>query len=165
MTDMPAQDLGGAVVSLPDEVRKVEYYDITMDILLDGAGTDGKFFMYRERNLLPEDAPPFHVHTREDEVWIVNGGRFRFWLGGDSLDTAVVRDVGPGGVVFGPRNVAHTFQALGEPGDVTILYNSSQIEGYFTGVGKTDARDDSDHVDDLERAGMSVLDRAPVDGK
>jgi quercetin dioxygenase-like cupin family protein len=52
--------------------------------------------------------PPLHVHTREDEAFIVKEGRFRFYVDGTIIEA------GEGDVVFGPRNIPHTFQAIGE---------------------------------------------------
>ncbi|HEX8463445.1 MAG TPA: cupin domain-containing protein, partial [Abditibacterium sp.] len=57
--------------------------------------------------------PPPHVHTAEDEVFLVSEGRFEFWTGDGRFEA------GPGTLVYGPRDLPHTWRALGEtPGRV-----------------------------------------------
>ena len=48
-----------------------------------------------------------HVHRADDEAWHVLDGTLRFRF----VDRVV--DVGPGGTVFVPAGVAHTYEALG----------------------------------------------------
>ncbi|MBV2363324.1 cupin domain-containing protein [Streptomonospora nanhaiensis] len=155
---------GVPVVALPDEVESQGYYNTELEVILRGEQTGGRFFMIRQRAMRPEDAPPFHLHTREDEIWLVNSGRFRFWIGGESLATATTYDVGPGAVVYGPRDVAHSFQPLDGAGDVTILWGPADSQSYFLSVGEAEEREDFEHLDRLEAIGVRVLDRAPVDG-
>jgi mannose-6-phosphate isomerase-like protein (cupin superfamily) len=47
-----------------------------------------------------------HVHRADDEAWHVLDGTLRFRF----IDRVV--DVGPGGTVFVPAGVAHTYEAL-----------------------------------------------------
>jgi mannose-6-phosphate isomerase-like protein (cupin superfamily) len=47
-----------------------------------------------------------HVHRADDEAWHVLDGTLRFHF----VDRVV--DVGPGGTVFVPAGVAHTYEAL-----------------------------------------------------
>lgn len=155
---------GVPVVSLPAEAAHHRYYTADFELTLRAESTGGQYFMSRHRELKPEDAPPFHFHTNEDEIWIVNSGTFRFWIGGESLATAITHDVGPGGVVYGPRGTPHSFQSLDSVGDISILWNPGGIEDYFLQVGEAEAREDFDHLERLESFGMHVLDRAPVNG-
>jgi len=67
--------------------------------------------------------------------------------------------------VYGPRNVPHTFQSIDGLGDVTLLWSPGQSQDYFLNVGEIETREDLDHVEELERVGIFVIDRAPVDGK
>ena len=48
-----------------------------------------------------------HVHRADDEAWHVLDGTLRFRF----VDRVV--DVGPGGTVFVPAGVAHTYEAVG----------------------------------------------------
>jgi mannose-6-phosphate isomerase-like protein (cupin superfamily) len=58
-------------------------------------------------------APP-HVHHEDDEAWYVLEGRLRFRVGERELEA------GPGGAVFGPRGLPHTFWNPG-PGPARYL--------------------------------------------
>lgn len=55
----------------------------------------------------PGFAAPWHLHTREDEVFYVVEGQFRVWRGDEQFD------LGPGGVALLPRNQVHTFKNVG----------------------------------------------------
>ncbi|MEU3623036.1 hypothetical protein BS329_20785 [Amycolatopsis coloradensis] len=151
--------------STPENVEKIEYYNTTFELPLRAEVTGGQFLMIRQREIPADAAPPFHVHTNEDEIWIINGGAFRFWTGGSSLATAEIFDVGPGAVVYGPRNVPHTFQSIDGLGDVTLLWSPADSQDYFLNVGQADSRKDTDGHDQLKRIGVHVLDRAPVAGR
>lgn len=54
------------------------------------------------------NAVPPHVQEREDELFIIVDGAYRFWVDGTDAD------VGPGGLVYVPRGAPHKFQVLGE---------------------------------------------------
>ncbi len=74
----------------------------------------------------PGEGPPMHVHGREDEVFHIVEGRFRIWCGDRTWD------VEPGGVVFLPKGVPHTFRNLG-PGTGRLLTTVAPggFEGFF----------------------------------
>jgi quercetin dioxygenase-like cupin family protein len=52
----------------------------------------------------PMSGPPLHRHSREDEWFYVLDGEIVFQLDG------VRHTVGPGGMVYSPRNVVHAYQ-------------------------------------------------------
>lgn len=56
----------------------------------------------------PGSGVPAHVQEREDELFIIAEGRYRFWVDGEETE------VGAGGLVFLPRGVAHRFQVVGD---------------------------------------------------
>jgi quercetin dioxygenase-like cupin family protein len=65
--------------------------------------TDGTLSVFRAT--MPEGfSPPRHIHTREDEVFLVVDGDVCFDLDGDR------RFAGPGTTVYMPRGVPHTFR-------------------------------------------------------
>ena len=53
-----------------------------------------------------QNGPALHVHHREDEVWYVLEGEFRFKAGDEMFW------VSEGGLAFGPRGTPHNFQRL-----------------------------------------------------
>lgn len=157
-------DHGVPVITTPEEAEHFSYYATALDVYLRSEQTGGQFFASRS-TVRPADAPPLHRHTREDEIWIINEGRFRFWVGGETLESCETKDVGPGSIIYGPRGVPHTFQVLDETGDVTIFWSPGASQSYFLNVEASDKREDFEHPERLAAIGVEVLDRAPVDGR
>lgn len=63
--------------------------------------------------IAPKEGPALHTHLREDELWFVIEGDFRFKAGDAMLRAST------GGMVFGPRGMPHCFQNVGDtPGAV-----------------------------------------------
>ena len=74
----------------------------------------------------PKKGPALHTHLREDELWYVLDGDFRFKAGG-----AMLR-VSTGGMAFGPRGTPHAFQNIGEtPGRLLVITTPSGVERFF----------------------------------
>jgi mannose-6-phosphate isomerase-like protein (cupin superfamily) len=74
----------------------------------------------------PKSGPALHIHVREDEVWWVLEGDFRF-KAGDTLLRAST-----GGMAFGPRGLPHNFQNVGDaPGRLLIITSPSGVERFF----------------------------------
>ncbi len=70
--------------------------------------------------------PALHAHTREDELWYVLEGEFRFKAG----DTMLSADTG--GLAFGPRGVPHAFQNVGgSTGRLLIVTTPGGIQLFF----------------------------------
>lgn len=138
------------------------YYATEFQVLLSQQVTGGKFYLSRAGSLKPADAPPFHRHTREDEIWVVHTGSVRFFIGGDSLATATRHDVTAGTVVYGPRGISHTFLPLEANTDMSIFLSPGAIEDFYTSTEKADERRDFDHRDKFAKFGIDLLDRAPT---
>jgi mannose-6-phosphate isomerase-like protein (cupin superfamily) len=74
----------------------------------------------------PKKGPALHTHLREDELWYVIDGDFRFKAG-----DAMLR-VSTGGMAFGPRGTPHAFQNIGEtPGRLLVITTPSGLERFF----------------------------------
>jgi quercetin dioxygenase-like cupin family protein len=74
----------------------------------------------------PGGGPPLHIHTREDEFFLVLEGEITFFIGG------VVTRVGAGGSAFVPRGAAHCFKNCSDrAARVLILFTPGDIEGFF----------------------------------
>jgi mannose-6-phosphate isomerase-like protein (cupin superfamily) len=79
------------------------YGDGLWEFLVPSQATGGKLSVFRAT--MPEGfSPPRHIHTREDEVFLVEAGDVLFEIDG--------REVlgGPGASVYMPRGVPHTFR-------------------------------------------------------
>ena len=74
----------------------------------------------------PNDGPAVHSHVREDEVWYVIEGDFRFKAG-----DAILR-ASTGGMAFGPRGTPHCFQNIGDAaGRLLVITTPSGLERFF----------------------------------
>ena len=72
------------------------------------------------------DGPAAHTHLREDEVWYVIDGAFRFKAGDEMLRATT------GGMAFGPCGMLHAFQNVGDTvGRLLIITSPSGLERFF----------------------------------
>ena len=79
------------------------YGDSLFEFLIPSEATGGELSVF-QATLVGSFSPPRHVHTREDEVFLVLDGEVTFDLDGRRLLA------GPGTSVFVPRGVPHTFR-------------------------------------------------------
>ena len=74
----------------------------------------------------PRQGPALHTHLREDELWYVLDGDFRFKAGDAMLWAST------GGMAFGPRGTPHCFQNIGDtPGRLLVITTPSGLERFF----------------------------------
>ena len=91
----------------------------------DTAQTNGSMTVL-EFLIPPNDGPALHSHLREDEVWYVIEGDFRFKAGDDMFRAST------GGMAFGPRGLPHAFQNIGETlGRLLVITTPSGLERFF----------------------------------
>lgn len=100
----------------------------SLSMLLDGSHTSGQL-MAMSSVLGRGDAAPVHVHTREDEIFILIEGSAVVWSGDQR------HEVGPGGVAFLSREVPHTYQIISEGTRMLTLCTPAGLEGFFRQVG------------------------------
>src|SRR3954452_24806976 len=79
------------------------YGDGLFEFLIPSDASGGRLSVFRA-TLTEGFSPPRHVHTREDEVFVVLDGDVSFDLDGRRLLA------GPGTSVFMPRGIPHTFR-------------------------------------------------------
>jgi mannose-6-phosphate isomerase-like protein (cupin superfamily) len=73
-----------------------------------------------------QSGPALHTHLREDELWWVLEGEFRFKAGGAFFHAAA------GGMAFGPRGLPHAFQNVSDaPGRLLVITTPSGLERFF----------------------------------
>ncbi len=98
---------------------------ITMTIAVTAAETHGASVTV-DTVVPPGGGPPAHIHTREDETYVITSGHFRFWHGTHVMDAT------PGTVVYLPRNEAHQFLNVGStPGEMVMTVVPAGIERMF----------------------------------
>jgi quercetin dioxygenase-like cupin family protein len=74
----------------------------------------------------PDNGPPLHIHSNEDELFIVIEGKFAFFTNGAWTEG------GPGTSAFLPRNKPHTFKNVGDtPGKLCVIANPPGMESFF----------------------------------
>jgi mannose-6-phosphate isomerase-like protein (cupin superfamily) len=109
--------------------KRFEALGHKIEVKLDRAATNGTHAVLEVVDK-PGFGPPRHVHTREDEIYYVVEGQVRIWRGGESFV------VGPGAVVFMPRNVPHTFQNVGTgESRIVIVITPGRLQAFFEEAG------------------------------
>jgi mannose-6-phosphate isomerase-like protein (cupin superfamily) len=94
-------------------------------IRADSRRTNGSLTLL-EFVIAPKQGPALHTHVREDELWYVLEGDFRFRAGEERFG------VSTGGLAFGPRGAPHCFQNIGDsPGRLLVVTTPSGLERFF----------------------------------
>ncbi len=75
----------------------------------DTNGTVGAF----EAVIAPDTGPPWHLHSREVEVFRVLSSRFQFWCGEETFTLEA------GATITLPPNVRHRFRNIGASPDIS----------------------------------------------
>lgn len=93
----------------------------------------------------PGAGPVLHTHRREDELWCVVDGKFRFRAGDETVEIAA------GELAFGPRGTPHTFKNIGTaPGKLLVVCTPGGLERMFEEYARQTVRD----TDALAVAGL-----------
>jgi quercetin dioxygenase-like cupin family protein len=95
-----------------------------VQVVVPGAATSGKLSMLTFDDPKGQ-APPLHVHEREDELWIVLDGRITVFLGEEE------RDLEAGQAAFGPRGVPHSYVVRSPRARLAAVYLPSGIDQHF----------------------------------
>ncbi len=91
-----------------------------------GTVNTGGTFAFLEVTIGPQDGPSQHIHAREDEMWFILEGHFRFLADGQLFDAP------KGSFVFVHRGTAHCFQNLGtEPSTILVMFTPAGMERFF----------------------------------
>jgi quercetin dioxygenase-like cupin family protein len=119
-----------AYLAQPDQQQKLEWLDgSTLSILLDSAATDGRLMVGRF-DVSKGEAPPFHLHTREDEVFMLIKGTALVWVDEEEMELA------EGGIVFLPKNIPHAYRITSAKADLLMINTPAGIEGMFRHAGR-----------------------------
>ncbi len=95
-----------------------------------GEDTGGAFLLGEEVSL-PGGGPPPHIHHREDEIFCVLEGEYEFLVGERTIRA------GAGSIVYGPRNIPHTFKNVGTtPARMLAFVTPAGFEGFLEEVGQ-----------------------------
>lgn len=105
-----------------------------LSVMLDGEQTNGLLSIMTELTP-PGGGPPLHIHSREDEIFLVTEGRISYFVNGKWTE------VGVGGVVYLPVGVPHCYRNVGEtPSRHWIITLPSGFEQFFAAAAAEFAR-------------------------
>jgi uncharacterized cupin superfamily protein len=79
------------------------------------------------------EAPPYHKHTREDEVFMLIKGTALVWVDDQEMELA------EGGIVFLPKNIPHAYRITSKTADLLMINTPAGIEGMFRYSGRDKA--------------------------
>ncbi|MCX2953985.1 cupin domain-containing protein [Lentzea sp. NEAU-D7] len=120
-----------AYLAQPGQQQELEWIGgSTFSVLLDSAATEGQLTVGRFA-VEKGEAPPFHMHTREDEVFLLISGTALVWSGDDE---AV--EMEEGGIIYLPRNVPHGYRITSDRADLLMIATPGGIEGMFRMAGR-----------------------------
>jgi quercetin dioxygenase-like cupin family protein len=119
-----------AYLAQPEQQQQLEWLDGgTLAILLDGKATDGQLMVGRF-DVSEGEAPPYHKHTREDEVFMLIKGTALVWYDDQELELS------EGGIVFLPKNIPHAYRITSKKADLLMINTPAGIEGMFRYAGR-----------------------------
>jgi quercetin dioxygenase-like cupin family protein len=115
----------------PGQQQKLEWIgNSTFSVLLDSAATDGRLTVGRF-DVEKGEGPPFHMHTREDEIFMLISGTALLWSG----DEEAV-ELQEGGIVYLPRNIPHSYRITSDHADLLMIATPGGLEGMFRMAGR-----------------------------
>lgn len=110
--------------------RVFHVFGNTMTLITDGSDTDGKSATISAL-FPPGNGPRPHIHSREDETYVVVRGQFRFWHGPHIIDAS------PGTVIYMPRGETHYFRNVGTTeGEVVLTIVPAGLERLFATISR-----------------------------
>ncbi|AKJ08536.1 cupin [Streptomyces incarnatus] len=114
----------------PDQQQTLEWlHGGLFTILLDSQATEGQLTIGRF-DVPKDEAPPFHMHTREDEVFLLLKGEALVWVGDER------HELSEGGIVYLPRNLPHSYRITSERADLLLMTTPGGIEEMFRHAGR-----------------------------
>jgi mannose-6-phosphate isomerase-like protein (cupin superfamily) len=96
-----------ATIVKPEQALAIKPFGLDMKVLLTAEATGGAISVIMGWHK-PGEGPPDHVHFRQEEIFFIVEGTYQL-TAGDQTST-----IGPGTVVFIPRNVVHRFKNVGD---------------------------------------------------
>jgi len=120
-----------AIATLPDEGESMYTLGPHMTVKLSSAATNGLYFLAVEET--PSGiGPPLHVHHRQDEIFHVLEGHYRFQVGSQSIDAPT------GTTAAVPRGTPHAFVNVSDTPSrlLFVLSPGLDAEGFFRALSQ-----------------------------
>ncbi|MDT7609703.1 MAG: hypothetical protein QOG96_4206 [Pseudonocardiales bacterium] len=119
-----------AYLAQPEQQPTVEWLaGGTFAVLLDAAATNGQLGVGRFR-VSKGEAPPYHKHLREDEIFMLIKGTALLWCDDEEMELS------EGGIVFLPRNIPHGYRITSDEADLLMMCTPGGFEGMFLQAGR-----------------------------
>ena len=104
---MDARTRRQPAIVTPKRALSIEPFGLEMRVLLTTDATGGAISVIMAWHK-PGEGPPDHVHSSQEEMFFIVEGTYELTLDGQTST------VGPGTIVFIPRNVVHRFKNVGD---------------------------------------------------
>lgn len=122
------------IITQPGTGQDLHAFGNVLSVMLSGEQTSGLISVMSE-STPPGGGPPLHVHSQEDEIFLVIEGRVSYFVNGQWTE------VGAGGLVFLPRGCEHCFRNIGNtPSRHWIITFPSGFEKFFASCAQEFAR-------------------------
>ncbi len=116
------------------------------DLKISSKDTDGQLSVF-EYTGLGKVGPSFHVHFKQDEIFTVTEGEYRFVVGNE---TKLLK---AGDTIFLPRNIPHTWIQTSETGKmIYFLQPAGKMEEFFTIMNGFKERPSQEEIDKIHAA-------------
>ena len=96
-----------ATIVTPEQALPIKPFGLDMKVLLTTEATGGALSVIMGWHK-PGEGPPDHVHFSQEEMFFILEGTYELTVGGGTST------IGPGTIVFIPRNVVHRFKNVGD---------------------------------------------------
>jgi quercetin dioxygenase-like cupin family protein len=107
----------------PDAGEALWLFGILATIKASAETTGGRVAVVE--HLAPRSAgSPLHVHHREDEWFYITEGEVTFWIGGRVIYGSA------GSLVYGPRDIPHTFVVSSGQARFLLVAEPAGVEGF-----------------------------------
>ena len=104
--------------------KTYRYLNQVISVLIYPEQTGGSFGVLQMQEKRGMEPPP-HIHTREDEVFIIQTGKIEFTVSGTTYEC------GAGDVMFLPRNRVHHLKVITPVSDVMNILTPGNFINYF----------------------------------
>ena len=104
--------------------ERIVFPGVIFTVLVSAASTENRISIL-EMECIPGFEPPRHVHTIEDEIFMIKEGNVTFFRGDDIIQA------GPGDTVVLHKNVPHHFAVTSERVKGIMIATPGNLENFF----------------------------------
>lgn len=116
------------------------------DLKISGKDTNGALSVF-EYEGLGKVGPMLHIHFKQDEIFCVTEGKYRFVVGEET------HELSAGQTIFLPRNIPHTWIQLSDKGRmIYMLQPAGKMEEFFSLMNNLKTRPSKEEMDKIHAA-------------